>query len=462
VENENPKMNGMERWNLGRLGKDLYWDGHNLARLAARYGTPLFVVSRKRLERSFEQMKKAFLAEGLDVDVFFSFKTNPLPQALKALTTCGVGAEIISEFEMWLARRLGLGGDRILVNGPLKPRALLDQAVECGARMINVETTAELHVLKEIAEKLGKKANIGLRINPGLKKRRLQFTTTTGSSSSPMGFRCLSEEWSAALKLIKERRDLFQFRGLHFHIGTGICSPAPYQEALTQTLGFMDSLLENGLSPEILDIGGGFNIPTLKEINLWEAARLFLWNRPQKPPDAINRPNLLREVARACAHQLGGYAKARGISVPKIFIEPGRALSGPSQLLLLTVNSVRERPAGPSSVFCDGGAMSLSQILISEYHAIFVANKPETGQLKKYNIFGSLPTPLDLVSFQRRLSPLSRGDILAVMDTGAYFTSLGNNFAGPRPAVVMLENGTSVLIRRRETFEDLVARDIEF
>ncbi len=163
-------MNGMERWNLGRLGKDLYWDGHNLARLAAQYGTPLFVVSGKRLERSFEQMKKAFLAEGLDVDVFFSFKTNPLPQALKALTTCGVGAEIISEFEMWLARRLGLGGDRILVNGPLKPRALLNQAVECGARMINVETTAELYALKEIAEKLGKKANIGLRINPGLKK----------------------------------------------------------------------------------------------------------------------------------------------------------------------------------------------------------------------------------------------------------------------------------------------------
>lgn len=455
-------MSGMERWNLGRLGKDLYWDGRNLVKLAARYGTPLFVVSRKRLERSCAEMKAAFHAEGLEADIFFSFKTNPLPRALQVLIECGVGAEVISEFEMWLAGKLGLGGDRILVNGTLKPKALLSRAVECGARLINVETIAELRSLMDVAEKLGKKANIGLRINPGLRKRRLQFTTTTGSSSSPIGFRRSSEEWSGALKFLRAHQDLFAFRGLHFHIGTGISSAAPYQEALANSLGFMDSLLENGFCPEILDIGGGFNISTLKEINAWEAVRLFLWNRPQEPPATKNRPNLLREVARACAGQLQEYAQSRGIPLPKIFVEPGRALSGPSQVLLLTVNSVRQRNKGPNSVFCDGGAMSLSQLLISEYHEIFVANKPDQRQLAKYNIFGNLPTPLDLVSFQRRLPSLSPGDILAVMDTGAYFTSLGNNFAGPRPAVVMLENGAPLLIRRRETFEDLIARDTPF
>lgn len=455
-------MSGMERWNLGRLGKDLYWDGRNLVELAARYGTPLFVVSRKRLERSCAEMKAAFHAEGLEADIFFSFKTNPLPRALQVLTAAGVGAEVISEFEMWLTGKLGLGGDRILVNGTLKPKALLSRAVECGARLINVETIAELRSLMDVAEKLGKKANIGLRINPGLRKRRLQFTTTTGSSSSPIGFRRSSEEWSGALKFLRAHQDLFAFRGLHFHIGTGISSAAPYQEALANSLGFMDSLLENGFCPEILDIGGGFNISTLKEINAWEAVRLFLWNRPQEPPATKNRPNLLREVARACAGQLQEYAQSRGIPLPKIFVEPGRALSGPSQVLLLTVNSVRQRNKGPNSVFCDGGAMSLSQLLISEYHEIFVANKPDQRQLAKYNIFGNLPTPLDLVSFQRRLPSLSPGDILAVMDTGAYFTSLGNNFAGPRPAVVMLENGAPLLIRRRETFEDLIARDTPF
>ena len=455
-------MNGMERWNLGRLGKDLYWDGHNLVELAARYGTPLFVVSRKRLERSYAQMKAAFHAEGLEADIFFSFKTNPLPRTLQVLTAAGAGAEVISEFEMWLAGKLGLAGDRILVNGTLKPKALLGRAVESGVGMINVETIAELRSLRDIGEKLGKKVNIGLRINPGLRKRKLHFTTTTGSSSSPIGFRRSSEEWLETLEFLKAHRDLFALRGLHFHIGTGISSAAPYREALANSLGFMDNLLENGFSPEILDIGGGFNIPTLKEINAWEAARLFLWNKPQEPPTAETRPNLLREVARACADQLQRYSQDKGIPLPKIFVEPGRALSGPSQLLLLTVNSVRERTKGPTSAFCDGGAMSLSQILISEYHEIFVASQPDSGQRAKYNIFGSLPTPLDLVSFQRKLPPLSAGDILAVMDTGAYFTSLGNNFAGPRPAVIMLENGAPLLIRRRETFEDLIARDTPF
>nr|MBA3765636.1 hypothetical protein [Acidobacteriota bacterium] len=133
-----------------------------------------------------------------------------------------------------------------------------------------------------------------------------------------------------------------------------------------------------------------------------------------------------------------------------------------SSLLLLTVGGVVEREKGRAFALCDGGAMSLSPLLLSEHHAVLVANKNGNGPKKRYDIVGNLPTPLDVVSLGRELLALSVGDIIAVMDVGAYFTSLGNNFAGPRPAIVMIENGSTNIIRRRETCEDLVFRDAGF
>jgi diaminopimelate decarboxylase len=121
-----------------------------------------------------------------------------------------------------------------------------------------------------------------------------------------------------------------------------------------------------------------------------------------------------------------------------------------------------EQKKGRLAAICDGGAMSLSHLLLSEYHSIFVADKPDGLSGRRYNIYGSLPTPLDFVAAGRRLPLLASGDVLAVMDTGAYFTSLSNNFAGPRPAVVMVENGGPRLIRRRETFDDIFSRDTMF
>jgi diaminopimelate decarboxylase len=421
-------------------------------------GTPLYVVSANALRRAAAAIRGAFQGRGLRPEIFFSYKTNPVPEVLRHLAMEGVGAEVICEAEMRLARRLGLPGGRIIVNGSNKPASLLRQAVEAGAALVTVHSAAELKALEMAAAELGLKANAGLRINPGLKRRPFDWTVSSGTAASPIGLVRGSDEWKAALSILRGSSSV-RFRGLHFHIGSGIRDVSPYREALKKTLGFFDDLLEAGLVPEILDIGGGFNISTLKEISLWEAVRLFAWNKPQRPPQTPSPSGLLRGVAAASGEALMGYADGRGIAVPKIYIEPGRALSGPSQILLLGVKSVIERRRRTAAV-CDGGALSLSHLLLAEYHAVFVATKAGAAEAKKYSLYGSLPTPLDLVAAQRMLPRLSTGDVIAVMDTGAYFTSLGNNFAGPRPAIVMLEDGKAALIRRRETFDDLFARDI--
>ena len=454
-------MNGLRNWSLDRQGDELTWDGCRLSGLARAFGTPLFVVNRRVLEESVNAISGVFAPAGLKARVFFSYKTNPVPEVLRILAGAGVGAEVISDLEFRLAGRLGLGGERIIVNGGAKPEALLRLAVETGADMITVQRLEDLQTLEKIGRESGKRVRLGLRINPGLRKRVFSFTVSTGTAGSPLGFVLGSQEWRQALRIIAGN-PVFHFRGLHFHIGSGIRTSSPYREALRNTLPFLEDARGRGLVPEVLDIGGGYNVSTLKEIDLWEAIRLFAWNKPQRPPRFKPQTLLLEEVAQACARILGGYGRETGTPVPEIYIEPGRALTASSQLLLLGVKSVVKRKAGRPAAICDGGAMSLSHLLLSEYHSIFVANKADGRAGQRYNLYGSLPTPLDFVAAQRELPPLGPGDVLAVMDTGAYFTSLSNNFAGPRPAVVMVDDGRPRLIRRRETFEDIFSRDAIF
>jgi diaminopimelate decarboxylase len=461
MEDADKEMSDLTNWALERQGDELSWGGCRLSDLAGEFGTPLFVVNRAILEDSIRSIRGVFGPAGLRSRVFFSYKTNPVPEVLRIMDGAGVGAEVISGLELRLARRLGLGGERIIVNGGAQSEALFRPAVETGADMITVPRLADLQTLERIGLALGKRVNLGIRINPGLRSRIFNFTVSTGTAKNPIGFLCESEEWRQALRMMAESR-VFHFRGLHFHIGSGIKTVAPYREALQNTLPFLESARRRGLVPEVLDIGGGYNISTLKEINLWEAIRLFAWNKPQRPPEFKPQTLLLGEVAHACSEIIGRYCREKGTPVPEIFVEPGRALSASSQLLLLGIKSVVERKKGRLAAICDGGAMSLSHLLLSEYHSIFAADKADGLPGRKYNLYGSLPTPLDFVAAERRLPPLASGDVLAVMDTGAYFTSLSNNFAGPRPAVVMIDDGEPRLIRRRETFEDIFSRDTIF
>ncbi len=446
-------------WELESRDGELYWEGCRLSELSARFGTPLYVVNARMLEKSVAAFRQAFEAQGLKASIFFSYKTNPVPEVLRRLAALNVGAEVISEGEFELAQRLGLRGERIIVNGSNKTVSFLRLAVRQGAALITVQTAAELAALGRISADLGLPANTGLRINPCLRRRLTDLTISTGTSSSPIGFVRGSKDWEAALSILGQSPGL-RFQGLHFHIGSGIRDSSLYREALTKTTGFLDDLLERRLVSRILDIGGGFSISTLREIGLWEAFCLFAWNKHQRPPRPRGTGRMPREVAAVCAQRLRQYGTEGGVPLLSIYLEPGRAISASSQILLLTVRSVIQRGRRRPAAICDGGAMSLSPLLLTEYHSLFIANKIGFLRGKKYDLYGSLPTPLDLVAARRELPDLDPGDLVAVMDTGAYFTSLGNNFAGPRPAIVLIEDGRASLIRRRETWDDLFSRDV--
>jgi len=447
--------------NLHYEESKLHWDGVCLSQLASEYGTPLYVVNSNLLKDTYRGFCDTFSSEGLAAEIFYSFKTNPIPDLLKVLVEAGAGAETVSPYELWLARQLGVPGSRIVVNGTVKPPAYLEEAVSVEAGLINVESIEELSIVREIATQRGKVANVGLRVNPALKGHRLDLTVSTGRASSPMGFIIDSEKFRTALEMLASTPNL-TLKGLHCHIGSGIRTVEPYRRALATVLRLWSTLWYSGYHPEILDLGGGFNVPSLKALSLWEAVRLFGWNKAPRPPAGDRQKHLLRDVARTCEEQLRIFQEKENAPAPRLFFEPGRSLTATSQIILIQVQTIVERKKNAPYVLCDGGAMSLSPMLFSEYHEIKKVTRGDNGSSSIYNILGNMPTPLDIVAPGRRMPALAPGDVLAVMDAGAYFTSLGNTFAGPRAAIVLIEDGSSRLIRRRETYQDLVARDLNF
>jgi diaminopimelate decarboxylase len=448
-----------ETGSLDRRDGWLHWGGCSLGDLASRYGTPLYVADAGRLAHAVEAIRRPFEEEGLDTRLFFSVKTNPVPAVLRRITNLGCGAEVISPFEYWLASRLGLGGNQVVVNGTSKSSELLRQAVLDDAALLNVESTEELRLIQAIAAQEGRRARIGFRINPCLRTSPLDFTLATGTRGSHAGFRREEREWSEAIELARADPRL-DVQGLHFHIGSGVRSPRPYFAATRAALKMWDDLLDAGLRPTVLDMGGGFAAAAVKEFNLLEAVRFFGWRRPPATPVHARATDLPQRVARGCAAALRAFARERRIPVPTVFLEPGRALVSSSHVLVLKVAAIRPRAGRVPVAVCDAGAMSLSPLLLSERHAVLSVHHPAGGRTACYDIVGNLPTPLDIVALHQVLPALASGSLVAVMDVGAYFTALGNNFGGPRLPIVLIADGDAELVRERETFSQMIMRDL--
>ena len=449
------------QWNLQTEEGTLHLDGVSLQGLAEQYGTPVYVVSARLLANAYDEFLSPFIREGVDATVFYSFKTNPVPGVLNRLIRKGAGAEVTSEHELRLAQDLGVHGDRIVVNGTYKSDTYLSNALAAQAVLINIESIDELERLREIAEKSEGVANIALRVNPGLKGRRFNMTLTTAKANSPMGLAHGGTDWHRALDTLRRSQKL-NLRGIHVHLGSGISSSSPYKETLQIVLKIWKELLESGFNPDIVNLGGGFSIPTCKTLTMVEAAAALALQSAPKPPTNRIKGCQRAEIAGSWKHDFCEPLQQMGASVPRLVLEPGRALSASSQLLLLEVKRVVKRKNGLPTVICDGGAMGLSPSLWTEYHAIFVvdqrSDRPEVNQM----IIGNMPAPIDIVTPCMRLPELTPGDVICVMDTGAYFTSFGNNFAGPRPPIVMIEDAGPRLIRRRETYGEMYGRDVGF
>ena len=419
-------------------------DGCDAVEMAERFGTPLHIVSQSQLEKTYRRFLGSFAAHYPHVEIGYSYKTNPLPGVLRALHDIGALAEVISHFELWLAQVLGVPPERTIFNGPAKTPAALELAVSSGIRLINFDNLDEIETTARLAEAYGRTQEVGVRL------------VTSVGWSSQFGLSVAQGDAREAFARIARYPRLVP-SALHIHLGTGIKSIATYAQAVREVLDFAAMLLrEMGIRMKWLDLGGGFGVPTVRAYSEWDQ-RLTATGYPPAPIDVAAAPTL-----EAYGREIGGLVRSYYPSdrdLPTLIFEPGRAITSSAQLLLMHVLAVKSPVSGAPRVILDGGRHSAYPTGY-EHHELLPASKMRAPFVGPYNFYGPLCHPGDVFHLWKRFPELGVGDVVALMDSGAYFIPNQMNFSNPRAAAVMADRGEAHVIRAHESFADVVRLDL--
>jgi diaminopimelate decarboxylase len=415
----------------------------DLEALAAEFGTPVHVVRADLLDRSID----AFLA-GRDepgrapLGVYYSYKTNPVPGVLQRLHARGIGAEVISAYELWLARRLGVPPEGIIYNGPHKSDDSLREAVRAGIYATNVNSSGELERIERVALEAGRTANVGVRI------------TLAGMWGGQFGIPA-----HAALPVFERALSMphVDLRGIHAHRGGEIRTLETLAAHLDGVLQFCDYLFqETGWTPSFLDVGGSLACPSVASI----PQRQYRLNRalgtdllPPDPAATLGPAEAMAYLTRT----VHAFFTERMRAVPEVIAEPGRSLTASTQFMLTSVVDVKTEAGLPHAVL-DAG-INVAESVRGEYHQLFSVSAPQSPARQGYRLAGPICTPADVLYYHWSLPHLAPGHVLAIMDTGAYFVPFSTSFSFPRPPIVMQEGNTIRVLRRAESFEDLVDLD---
>nr|WP_253900067.1 pyridoxal-dependent decarboxylase [Corallococcus carmarthensis] len=434
-----------ETWSLeSRAGQGLFLEGVSLSKLASEYGSPLHVVHLAALHRNADAFQAVPPGAAGGCEVYYSYKTNPVPGVLSALHARGVGAEVISAYELWLALKLGVAPERIVYNGPVKSDASIRESITRGIGLLAANHREELDVFSRHAAELGKHPRVAVRV-----------TTATGWTSQ-FGTPIAGGQALAAYRQALSAGNL-DVVGLHAHRGELIRTEGELEGFVGSVLDFADELhRELGLDLEVLDLGGSLCTPTVEHIEQKDWRLNLTFQRDLPAPDFAAALSIERYVAKVVAQVESHYAK-QGRKRPRIFLEPGRAMTGNTQLLLGRVHALKDGGERTWAVLDMG--INHAECVRNEYHQLFHVEQPAAPAHRAYTVVGPICTPGDTLYHAVRLPELKVGDTLAIMDAGAYFVPFGTSFSFPQPAIVGVEGGKVRLLRRAETHEDLVTFD---
>lgn len=447
-----------EAWGLEVNAQgELIVGGCSTVDLANIYSTPLHVVNESRLASTARDFLNAFKNYyPAKVSVHYAFKCNSVPGVLKIIQYAGLKAEVMSEFELNLALHIGFQGKDIIINGPYKPESLQRVCLEKNVRFIVVDSLAELQALHRICEVLKKEAHILLRINPDFVPRGMNQGTATGSRKGcAFGLDLKGDEVYQAFEALKKLNKI-HFHGLHLHIGTGIRHPNDYRKALERLKQLVDQTQRHGFKINIFDIGGGFAALTTREMTTRE---MLIYQGWERLPSTIKSKDKFTFQDFAEAVTAGLRSLFASEDLPELLIEPGRCIASSNQLLLLTVHGIKERPGVKKWLITDGGIGTVTMPTYYEYHEMFLCNDVNRPRSENVTIIGPVCFAGDVVYRNKRMPVVHPGEVLAIMDSGAYFTAWESSFGFPHPAIIAITDGTHRLIRQRETFKDMIARD---
>jgi len=405
---------------------ELHCEDVPLSRIAQEVGTPTYVYSNETLVRHFKAFDGAF--EDVPHLVCFSAKSNSNLAILRIFGSMGGGVDIVSGGELFRALKAGIPGKRIVYSGVGKTEEEMDQALEAGILMFNIESSQELEVLARRAARFGLRAPVAIRVNPDVDPQTHPYIST-GLKKNKFGIEMEKalEDYRRAFTM-----DHVEVVGVDCHIGSQITRLEPFLDALERLRELVLTLRSQGMDIRYLDLGGGLGITYHEET----------------PPHPIQYAQGVKELTKDLGCTL--------------VLEPGRVLVGNAGILLTRVLYTK-RGATKNFVIVDAGMNDLARpSLYGSYHRI---NPVDETLMFQEEITADLVGPIcestDFLARDRRMPPFKRGDLLAVMSAGAYGFSMSSNYnSRPRAAEVLVKGSDFWVIRKRETYEDLIAPEV--
>lgn len=454
----------------------LHIDGVSAVGLSEKHGTPLFVFSERRIRHNIDRIRRADVLIDCPLKVCYAAKAMSTMGILQAIDRAGCDIEVNSGGELWKALRAGFTGDRIIFNGTSKEIWEIEGAIDADIYAIQVDSPVELALIEETAKRLGKKANVSLRLVPEIESATHHGLQTALLTSK---FGMMPDEALEAFRRYKGSPHL-NLTGIHLHIGSQNPSAAAYAEAFEVLFLNLHGIFnETGIKPSHINLGGGFPVnylPSEEAADRFPDDRRDLFAADFDPADAIE--NAWHTVKRAAQNANAGHL-LNGIT---LLLEPGRGIIADAGVLLTSVRNFKRRPVPPQTpdrqlptdvwLLTDAGFnLALSMVTYQWYYHMISASRVGDEHGFPYKIAGPLcdggDVYFDVEGLGRlpdhRLLPedVQLGEVLALLNCGAYTFAQASQYNGRfLPAIVLIEaTGEPKLIRRRDTFEDLVAND---
>ncbi len=415
--------------------------GCDTLELAHTYGTPLYVMSEDEIRRVCRCYVQSFQTyyHGNGRPIYAS-KAFDCMEIVRIVLSEGLDIEVVSGGELYTALKAGAPGCRIHFQGNNKTLSELELALTHEVGDIVVDNPGELDQLQTLARAMGKTAHISLRITPGIEAHTHDFIRT-GQIDSKFGTDLQS---GAALALVERalEMDHVVLQGLHCHIGSQILETEPFVHAAQVMLDFYGEIVQkhSDFTLSWLNLGGGFGIHYTKKDRV------------------LPYETYMEAVSAAISEK----CTALGLPIPRVFLEPGRSVVGEAGITLYTVGNIKEIPGVRNYVAIDGGMFENPRYALyrSDYTCL-IADR--AGEAADYiaTVAGKCCESGDLIQEHTRIQTPHRGDVLAVLSTGAYNYSMASNYnRNPRPAVVLVSHGEHRLAVRRETYDDLIRCDL--
>jgi len=411
--------------------------GCDTVELAAEFGTPLYVFDELGLRSKCNEFKAEFGQRYSDTTVIYAAKAFINRALALIFKEEGVGLDVVSAGELSIAQSVGFPLDRVYFHGNNKSEEEIRLALKWHVGHIVVDNFHERTMLDEIAREQGCVPDILLRLSPGVDPHTHSYITT-GLIDSKFGFPLATGDRAVAEAMSAPNLNLV---GLHFHLGSLIFEAEPYRGAIEIMLNLAAELRQKyGFELMELSVGGGFAIQ-------------YDIDSPS-PPISVYAEVIASKIISKC-----GELK---LILPRLIIEPGRAMVGQSGVALYKVGVVKDIPGVRCYVSVDGGmGDNIRPALYGAKHEAVVANKMSEGEAGKVTIAGKFCESGDILVRDINLPPVSAGDIIAIPGSGAYCLSMASNYnASLKPAIVLVKAGKARLIRRRETFDDLTRCDL--